>query len=107
PGFEYELVLCTNFDVRLYHHGNKTDAPGDIIFNGSVDQYSQKAIALSKGGGDADYFYDFYIPLSAFKGSISANTPLRMTGVTVTSAQSGLFGTASDIGGIDDDKYNG
>lgn len=109
PGFEYEVVLCTNYDVRVYYHGTSTSTRGPIIFSGTVDQFSQKAIASSVGGGDPDYFYDFYIPLSVFNQAIPifATTPIRMTGVTVTSANSGLFGTASDIGGVDDNKYSG
>ncbi|WP_242927288.1 T9SS type A sorting domain-containing protein [Pontibacter vulgaris] len=106
PGFEFEVVLATNFDVRIYDHRTNTTG-GTIIFNGSVDQYSQKAIAASLGGGDADYFYDFYVPMAAFNGGITASTTLRMTGVTVTSAKSGIFGIASDLGGVDDQKYSG
>ncbi|MBB6612098.1 T9SS type A sorting domain-containing protein [Pontibacter sp. Tf4] len=106
PGFEFEVVLATNFDVRIYDHRTNTTG-GTIIFNGSVDQYSQKAIAGSMGGGDADYFYDFYVPMSAFGGAITETTPLRMTGVTVTSAKSGIFGVASDLGGVDDNVVSG
>ncbi|WP_439879799.1 T9SS type A sorting domain-containing protein [Pontibacter sp. MBLB2868] len=107
PGFEYEVVLTTNFDVRIYNHGSNTTTEGPQIFNGSVDQYSQKSIAASTGGGDPDYFYDFYVPIAAFGSGLTASTPIRMTGVTVTSAKSGLFGVASDIGGVDDTKYSG
>ncbi|MEJ8755863.1 T9SS type A sorting domain-containing protein [Pontibacter sp. H259] len=106
PGFEFEVVLATNFDVRVYDHRTNTTG-GDIIFNGSVDQYSQKAIAGSTGGGDADYFYDFYVPMSVFGNAITPTTPLRMTGVTVTSAKSGIFGVASDLGGVDDNVVSG
>ncbi|MBC5775061.1 T9SS type A sorting domain-containing protein [Pontibacter sp. KCTC 32443] len=106
PGFEFEVVLATNFDVRVYDHRTNITG-GEIIFSGSVDQYSQKAIAGSTGGGDADYFYDFFVPMSAFKGAITETTPLRMTGVTVTSAKSGIFGISSDIGGIDDNVVSG
>ncbi|NDK56299.1 T9SS type A sorting domain-containing protein [Pontibacter fetidus] len=105
PGFEFEVLLATNFDVRIYDY--RTVPTGNQIFSGSVDQYSQKAIAGSTGGGDADYFYDFYVPMSAFAGGITEVTPLRMTGVTVTSAKSGIFGTASDFGGVDDNAYSG
>ncbi|WP_162427065.1 T9SS type A sorting domain-containing protein [Pontibacter pudoricolor] len=105
PGFEFEVLLATNFDVRVYDY--RSDPNGTLIFSGSVDQYSQKAIAGSTGGGDADYFYDFYAPISAFAGGITDSTPLRMTGVTVTSAKSGIFGVASDLGGVDDNAYSG
>ncbi|NEM97295.1 T9SS type A sorting domain-containing protein [Pontibacter burrus] len=106
PGFEFEVLLATNFDVRVYDHRTNTTG-GDIIFNGSVDQYSQKSIAGSTGGGDPDYFYDFYVPLTAFRGAISESSLLRMTGVTITSAKSGIFGVASDLGGIDDRVIKG
>jgi hypothetical protein len=105
PGFEFEVLLATNFDVRVYDY--RTNPNGSLIFSGSVDQYSQKAIAGSTGGGDADYFYDFYAPISAFAGGITDSTPLCMTGVTVTSAKSGIFGVASDLGGVDDNAYSG
>ncbi len=106
PGFEFEVLLATNFDVRVIDH--RTNKSGDdIIFAGSVDQYSQKAIAGSTGNGDPDYFYDFYVPMTAFKGAITEASSLRMTGVTITSAKSGIFGVTSDIGGIDDRKVQG
>ncbi len=106
PGFEFEVVLATNFDVRVLDHRTNTTG-GNLIFSGSVDQYSQKSIAGSTGGGDADYFYDFYVPITAFGGAISSTSNLRMTGTTVTSAKSGIFGVASDVGGLDDKAYAG
>ena len=99
PGFEFEVVLASNFDVSLYDHRNKPDG-GTKIWTGSVDQYFQKSIAASKASGDDDYFYDFYLPLSAFAGTVNLNTKLRMTGITITSAQSGITGTVSDVGGV-------
>lgn len=102
PGFEFEVVLATNFDVKVIKH---TGTVQQVLFSGSADQYSQKAVAATTGGSNPDYFYDFYVPLSAFNGGITTSTPLRMSGITVTSAQSGISGTASDIGGIDDRLY--
>lgn len=106
PGFEFEVVFANNFDVRIYdHRTNKTG--GDIIFQGSYKQYSHKAVAASMGDNNPDYFYDFYVPLTAFKGGITTSTPLRMSGVTVTSAKSGIYGSISDVGGVDNRQYNG
>ena len=99
PGFEFEVVLASNFDVSLYDHRNKPDG-GTKIWTGSIDQYFQKSIAASRASGDDDYFYDFYLPLSAFAGTVNLNTKLRMTGITITSAQSGITGTVSDVGGV-------
>ncbi len=106
PGFEFEVVLANNFDVSIYDHREKVSG-GSKIWSGSVAQFSQKAVAASQGSGNPDYFYDFYVPLSAFPtGTITATTPLRMSGITVTSAQSGITGTVSDIGGINYAAYN-
>ncbi len=102
PGFEFEVVFASNFDVSIYDHRT---SPTKKIFTGSVDQFSQRAVAASTGGGDADYFYDFYVPLSGFGGGITATTPLRFSGITVTSGQSGLGGTVSDIGGVNYAAY--
>ncbi|WP_210489228.1 T9SS type A sorting domain-containing protein [Rufibacter aurantiacus] len=116
-GFEFEVVLALNFDVVIYRHrgsGDDTDPfTSNVIWRGSANggysQYFQKAIAASTAGGNADYFFDFYVPLSAFSGDggvgISPTTPLRVTGSTVTSAQTGLEGTISDVGGVDDRTY--
>ncbi|MFD2512544.1 T9SS type A sorting domain-containing protein [Pontibacter locisalis] len=102
PGFEYEVVLASNFGVQIIKHS----ATGQqIIFSGSTDQYSQKSVAASRAGGDIDYFYDFYVPLAAFQGGITTSTPLRMSAVTISSAQSGLSGTISDVAGLNFRDY--
>ncbi|WP_439882296.1 T9SS type A sorting domain-containing protein [Pontibacter sp. MBLB2868] len=102
PGFEYEVVLASNFGVQIIKHS----ATGqEVIFSGSTDQYSQKSVAASRAGGDIDYFYDFYVPLSAFQGGITTSTPLRMSAVTISSAQSGLSGTISDVAGLNFKDY--
>ncbi|GAB3196858.1 hypothetical protein ABID22_003496 [Pontibacter aydingkolensis] len=93
PGFEFEVILESNFDVAVFDHRNNPNV-GPKIFSGSVDQYSQKAVAATTNGGNADYFYDFYVPLSA------------LPGVTITSAQSGITGTVSDVGGVNFQAYD-
>ncbi|TPE44411.1 hypothetical protein [Pontibacter mangrovi] len=103
PGFEYEVLLAANFAVQVLKH---SPTGSSTIFTGSTDQYSQRAVAASTSGGNTDYFYDFYVPLSAFNGGITAATPLRMSGITITSAQSGLTGTVSDVGGVNFQAYN-
>ena len=103
PGFEFEVLLASNFSVQVIDHRT---APSQVIFNGNVDQYHQRAIALTRANNDPDYFYDFYVPITAFGNGITASTPLRFTGFTVTSAQSGLTGTVSDVGGLNFASYN-
>ena len=102
PGFEFEVLLATNFSVQIIDH---RVSPSTVLFTGNLDQYFQKSIALTQSHGDTDYFYDIYVPLSAFNGAITASTPLRFATTTITSAQSGIFGTASDIGGVNDALY--
>ncbi|WP_084523968.1 T9SS type A sorting domain-containing protein [Adhaeribacter aquaticus] len=116
-GFEFEVVLALNFDVNIYRHrgsGDQSDPMSSNIIwrgsaNGGYNRYFQKSVAATRAGGDADYFFDFYVPLSAFSADggpgINPDTPMRMSGSTVTSAQTGLEGTISDIGGVDDKKF--
>ena len=103
PGFEFEVLLASNFSVQVIDHRT---APSQVIFNGNVDQYHQRSIALTRANNDPDYFYDFYVPVTAFGNGLTASTPLRMTGFTVTSAQSGLTETVSDVGGVNFASYN-
>ncbi|PKV62986.1 T9SS type A sorting domain-containing protein [Pontibacter ramchanderi] len=102
PGFEFEVLLASNSAVQVLDHRGTTSG---TIFTGAVDQYSQRAVAGSTNGGNPDYFYDFFVPISAFGGAITADTPLRMSGITITSAQSGFTGTISDVGGVNFQAY--
>ncbi|WP_299820670.1 T9SS type A sorting domain-containing protein [uncultured Pontibacter sp.] len=103
PGFEYEIALESNFDVAVFDHRNNPNG-GPKIWSRAVDQYSQRSVAATTNSGNADYFYDFYVPLSALPG-VTAETPLRIAGVTITSAQSGITGTVSDVGGVNFQAY--
>ncbi|MFC7000101.1 T9SS type A sorting domain-containing protein [Rufibacter roseus] len=117
-GFEYEVVLALNFDVVVYRHSGSGDqndpVSSNVIWrgsaNGGYNRYFQKSVAASTASGNPDFFFDFYIPLTAFAGDggsgISPDSPLRISGSTVTSAQTGLEGTISDIGGVNDKLYN-
>ncbi len=108
PGFEVEIELVTNQGVRLYNVDGLA-TPGAPITTLAYDDYAQKSIAYTTNCGDADYFYDFYMPFSvitaAFPG-FTAATPVRMAANTVISTQSALQGPISDIGGVDDNAYN-
>ncbi|MBK0402330.1 T9SS type A sorting domain-containing protein [Adhaeribacter sp. BT258] len=106
PGFEFEIVLATNFGVRLYDvnnaAGNATQRGTDADLPYAV--YAQKAIAFTTNSGDADYFYDFYIPFSRitqYFPTVTAATALRMVANTIMAPQSAIKGPISDISGID------
>lgn len=101
PGFDKEIVLQTGSGgvVAVYSHTSTTTTAG-LTF--PIDEYSQRSIALSTNSGDADYFYDFFIPYSALG---LTNEPVRITAATVTSAGSGITGSKSDYNGINDKLY--
>jgi hypothetical protein len=106
PGFEYEVLLSSNSDVKVIGHSGTTS---QTLFTGADTQYSQRAVAASTGGGDADYFYDFYVPLSAFGDGLTSTTALRMVGSTVNVGQSALADptTVADVAGVNYQSYNG
>lgn len=102
PGFEIEISLQTNFGVYLYN----VDGLATGVQKGSAlpyDDYCMKSVALTTNCGDADYFYDFYIPFSmitTYFPSITTSTPLRMAATTVMNPSPAMGGTLADIGGI-------
>ena len=100
PGFEREVVLSATNSVSVYSHNG---AGATLLQSYNVDNYQQRSVALSTVGGNADYFYDFFVPLSA----ISAASAVRIAAVTVNSLSSGLSGTISDVNGINDTSYSG
>ena len=102
PGFEYEVVLETNFRVAVYNvDGGSTPT---LINSYSTASNSQISIAISTVSGTPDYFYDFYVPLSALTG-VTATTPLRMSATTVMAPQAAIGGPKSDIFGYDGTDY--
>ncbi|MES1217820.1 MAG: hypothetical protein ABUT20_20105, partial [Bacteroidota bacterium] len=101
PGFEYEVVLETNSRVAVYN----VDGVQNPVLSTSytLANNSLISVALSTDSNNPDYFYDWYVPLTAL-GSPSS---FRMVATTVTSPSSALQGSRSDIYGIDDASYPG
>lgn len=103
PGYDKEIVLETGNSgrVAIYNH----TSGGTTLHNSyNLNEYHQRSLASSTINSDADYFYDFFVPLSGL--GITTSQMIRMTAATVTSAQSGIAGTISDFNGIDDKKYS-
>ncbi|MGZ3896064.1 MAG: T9SS type A sorting domain-containing protein [Flavisolibacter sp.] len=94
PGFEYEVVLQTNFQVAVYAIDGTATPGTPTVF--PLSSNSQISVALSTDGGNPDYFYDWYVPLSA----IGNPSTFRLAATTIISPSSALQGTASDIYGI-------
>lgn len=100
PGFEKELILESgnSGQVAVYTHS----ASGATLSHSyNINQYSQRSIALSTINGDADYFYDFFVPMS----DLGISGSVRMTATTVINPSSGLNGNVSDINGINDQTF--
>ncbi len=126
PGFEMEIVLDTNFGVRLYNLDGLATPTGTGPANSLVElpyeSYAQKAIAVTTNGGDLDVFYDFYIPLATIQQYFGAQTYFNSTGTTAVpfSLSTSLrmvantliaphsitqYQSVSDIGGLNDASY--
>lgn len=108
-GFEWEVVLTTGTTTRVtvYEADGKT-GPNIVqayqVVNGSDWQIGT---ALTTTSNNLDYFYDFYVPLSAFTGTyaITGSSSFRMVATTVNSPTSALTGSRSDIFGVNDVNY--
>jgi|GEM_PF-1305914 len=99
PGFEAEIVLETNFNVKAYNVDGTTS--GTEVTSYSYDTNCQKSVAVSTASGDPDYFYDFYLPLSSLSSLFTSATPLRIVAVTVMNPHPAIGNNAlSDIGGV-------
>ena len=99
PGFELEVVLETNFRVAVYNVDGSS-AP-TLLTSYGINTNSQISVSLSNVSGTPDYFYDFYVPISALTG-VTATTPLRLSATTVMSPQAAIGGPKSDIYGVND-----
>jgi hypothetical protein len=106
PGFEFEVVLETNFRVAVYNvDGTSTPV---LLTSYAINSNSQISLSISNVSGTPDYFYDFYVPLSALTSSavtVTGTTPLRISGTTVMSPQAAIGGPKSDIYGYDGTDY--
>lgn len=126
PGFEMEILLASNFGVRLYNiDGTTTRAgtgPDGSLIELPYASYAHKAIAGTANNGDLDVFYDFYVPLSVIQSAFgsqaffnsagttpvpfSLSTPLRMVANTIIAPHSVThYQNISDIGGVNDAAF--
>ena len=108
PGFEVALVLRSKHDVFIADIDG-ADNCNDIKVIYDLSTHHQKSVAGIESCNDPDYFYDYYVPLSALTTyfGVTSSTPLRMVSTTNTSNTCALEGSVSDIGGVDDELYGG
>lgn len=106
PGFEMEIILTTNFGVRLYNADGTANPT--LLTTLPYNDYAQIAVALSENCSSNDYFYDFYMPLATIQGhfpTFKSNTSIRMIPNTVINTLSALRGGISDMAGFDNSAY--
>lgn len=96
PGFELEIVYEQNKRVAIYNVDGTVN--GTLIASYPVTTNAQTSVALTRTSGDADYFVDFGVPVSA----LGNPQYIRMVGTTVNSASSALTNNASDVFGVND-----
>jgi hypothetical protein len=110
-GFEWEVLLATGnaTTVTVYETDGKTGPNIVQSYQTTNSNNWQISRALTTHSNNADYFYDFYVPLSVFTGThaITASTAFRMAATTVNSPTSALTGSRSDIFGVNDVNYPG
>lgn len=116
PGFDFEVVLETNFRVAVYAF-NKVAQTSTRILTLDLETHFQKSISYVHTGGKTGYFYDWYVPMAALTAALdgagitfNSSTPFQVATTTITRAQNGVTGSPlSDFGGVDDsykDFYN-
>jgi hypothetical protein len=108
PGFEWELVLITGNTTRVVLYEVDGKAGSSIVQQHAVENNNyQVSKALSTTHNDADYFFDFYLPIAQFTGlhQIIASNKFRMVATTVSSPTSALQGNRSDVFGVNDGNY--
>jgi hypothetical protein len=126
PGFEMEILLASNFGVRVYNIDGTTSpvgsGPDGSLIELPYASYAQKAIAGTTNDGNLDVFYDFYVPLATIQAAFgsqtffnstgntavpfSLTTSLRMVANTVIAPHSIThYQNISDIGGVNDTAY--
>lgn len=107
PGFEYEVVLETNFRIAVYFINTSCGTAPSLVYSSVLSvnpTHAQTSVALTTEAGDPDFFYDWYVPLSAFAGPgfpVTTSTPLRIQTTTVMSPQGAICGPKSDLYGDD------
>ncbi len=92
PGFELEISLETNFRVAVYNvDGTITPT---LMSSYPVSTNSQISVAYSTDSNTPDYFFDFYVPITAL--GLAPGTAIRMVPSTTMAPMPSIGGPASD-----------
>lgn len=99
-GFEWEVALETGSSGRVAVYNVDGIINPTASFTYSLNTNHLVSVALTRESGNADYFYDFFVPASVL--GITTTTPFRIVVTTNTNPGSAFQGTRSDIYGIND-----
>ncbi len=99
-GFEWEVALETGSSGRVAVYNVDGIINPAASFTYSLNTNHLVSAALTRESGNADYFYDFFVPASVL--GITTTTPFRIVVTTNTNPGSAFQGTRSDIYGIND-----
>ena len=106
PGFELEILYGSgnsNGTKLLDVDGESAPNQFTTLASYPTTQRHQRSNAKFSNCSGDPVFMDFYIDFEDL--GISVNTPIRLSFATSTSPNSALGGSASDIGGVDDDDF--
>lgn len=104
PGFEIEIAFQTGSSIAIYNVDGIMNP--SVAYSYSLSTNSIVSVAISRDNNNADYFYDFYVPLTALNAlGLSTSTPFRIVTTTNTNPGSAFQGTRSDIYGINDELF--
>lgn len=114
PGFELDITLITknNPGIFITYVDGISSCPTPYVFYPLTTNFQISEADLASCG-DSDYFYDFFVTVNDLIAAYNVNKPaneqiaagtgFRYVATTSTSATCAFSGSASDIGGIDND----
>ncbi len=105
PGFEIEIIYGTAGQGLVSIMDVDGTTTGTTLSSYPGSTHSQRSHAGYTNCPLSDpVFLDFYVPFDSI--GINPNDSIRMIFATSSSANSALGGSASDIGGVNDNLYN-
>ena len=108
PGFELEILYGSgggSAGVTMQDVDGATSGNSTLSFSSPGERDQKSYARFSNCTSDDPIFVDFYVSIGDMPAGITAQTPLRMVFASSSSPNTALGGSASDIGGVDDDQY--
>ncbi len=110
PGFQYEVVLQTGGGspgVNVFDYTTvANNSTASYVYG--LETHFQKAVSgIDIVTNEPAYFYSFYVPWSDLIAiGFDPSDAFRVAAATITSSNSGINGTVSDINGVEDVDFS-